>query len=223
MWIPRQRSRKRLWLSFDEWNVWYRQRGGDGKRQPAPHLLEEVYNLEDALLVGGFVNSLLRKADRVRVACLAQLVNVIAPITTNKDGFFRQTIYYPYLWALQCARGDVLDLAVESATYNVKDAGPVPYIDVSATMDRTSGALALFILNRDLEKPREMEVVWRETPPQKTVFSQVLTGPDLKAFNSFESPKKVEPQPFEAPKQGSRTVFQVPARSYTVIQWARPA
>jgi alpha-N-arabinofuranosidase len=101
---------QKLWLSFDEWNVWYRRRGGDGGRTRAPHLLEEVYNLEDALLVGGFCNSLMRHADRVRVACLAQLVNVIAPIATNANGLLRQTTYYPYAWALQCARGDVLDL-----------------------------------------------------------------------------------------------------------------
>src|SRR5438046_6607674 len=94
-----KRSPNKLWLSFDEWNVWYRARSGDatnGHRQEAPHLLEEVYNLEDALLVGGLVNSLLRHADRVKVACLAQLINVIAPIMTNVSGLLRQTIYYPY-------------------------------------------------------------------------------------------------------------------------------
>jgi alpha-L-arabinofuranosidase len=218
----RKRSRKRLWLSFDEWNVWYRARGGNGGRQLAPKLLEEVYNLEDALLVGGFVNSLMRKADRVRVACLAQLVNVIAPITTNPDGFFRQTIYYPYLWALRCARGEVLDLAVESATYDVQGMNPVPYLDVAGTMDKARGTLNLFILNRDLEKPRDVEVVWREGPPSQVTFAQVLTGTDLKAFNSFENPKKVAPQAFESPKPGARTLFQVPARSYTVIQWGGP-
>jgi len=215
----RKRSPKRLWLSFDEWNVWYRARGYDGKRQFAPHLLEEVYNLEDALLVGGFLNSLLRHADRVRVACLAQLVNVIAPITTNANGMMRHTIYYPYQWALQCARGAVLDLAVESATYHVEGKGPIPYLDVSATMDDGGRTVSLFILNRDLEKPRDVEVVWREAPPQKAAFSQVLTGADLKAFNSFENPRRVAPQPFDAPKTAARTVFQVPARSYTVIQW----
>ena len=103
-----KRSPKKLWLSFDEWNVWYRARGGDaadGHRKEAPHLLEEVYNLEDALLVGGMLNTLMRNADRVKVACLAQLINVIAPIMTNENGLFRQTIYYPYsLGAAICAR-----------------------------------------------------------------------------------------------------------------------
>src|SRR5262249_10167040 len=143
----RMRSPKKLWLSFDEWNVWYRQTGGDGKKQVAPHLLEEVYNLEDALLVGGLVNSLIRNADRVRVACLAQLVNVIAPIMTNSTGLYRQTIFYPYSWGLQYARGVALNLAVESPTYEIPAdeqqntrggrgktvTGPVPYVDVSST------------------------------------------------------------------------------------------
>jgi alpha-L-arabinofuranosidase len=218
----RKRSRKSLWLSFDEWNVWYRQRGGDGRGQQAPHLLEEIYNLEDALLVGGFLNSLMRHADRVRVACLAQLVNVIAPITTNSNGLFRQTIFYPYAWALQCARGDVLDLAVDSPDYAVKDAGRAAYIDAAATMDK-SGVISLFVLNRDLEKARDVEVVWREAPPQKVLFSQVLTGSDLKAVNSFEKPKNVAPQAFDAPKLGTRTLLQLPARSYTVIQFGSGA
>jgi alpha-N-arabinofuranosidase len=213
----RNRSPKKLWLSFDEWNVWYRQRGGDGGRKRAPHLLEEVYNLEDALLVGGFCNSLMRHADRVRIACLAQLVNVIAPIMTNSTGLFRQTTYYPYVWALQCARGDVLDLAVESPTYEVKGKGQIPYLDVAATMDGKTASL--FILNRDLVKPHDVEIIWREATPGRVLFSQVLTGADLKACNSFEDPKKVVPQPFEAPKSGTKTVIQVPARSYTVIQF----
>ncbi|MGA2629055.1 MAG: alpha-L-arabinofuranosidase C-terminal domain-containing protein [Terriglobia bacterium] len=215
----RKRSAKRLWLSFDEWNVWYRARSGDGGRQEAPHLLEEIYNLEDALLVGGLLNSLLRHADRVHIACLAQLVNVIAPIMTDPDGLFRQTIYYPYAWALQCARGDVLNLMTESATYGGQDLGPVPYLDVAGTTDPAGKTLSLFILNRDLDKSREVEVVWREAPPPRVVVSQVLTGQDLKASNSFENPRRVAPQSLDAPKAATRTTFQLPARSYSVIQW----
>src|SRR2546428_1574498 len=117
-----KRSNRPLWLSFDEWNVWYRARSGDavnGHETEAPHLLEEVYNLEDALLVGGLINSLLRHSDRVRLACLAQLVNVIAPLMTNENGVLRNTIYYPYAWALQSARGNVLSLVPEGPAYEV--------------------------------------------------------------------------------------------------------
>ena len=149
-----RKSPKRLWLSFDEWNVWYRARGGlfaNGQRKFAPPLLEEVYNLEDALLVGGFLNSLLRQAQRVRVGCLAQIVNVIAPLMTNASSVLRQTIYYPYAWALKYSRGRVLDLLVEAETYPIKAAGlrpdfarddQVPYVDVTATLDPRTGSSA---------------------------------------------------------------------------------
>ena len=215
-----QRSNKTLWLSFDEWNVWYRARSGkavDGERQVAPHLLEEVYNLEDALLVGGLLNTLIRRSDRVRVACLAQLVNVIAPIMTNADGLLRQTIYYPYAWALKYARGTALDLPTESAVYDVANFRSVPYLDVAGTIDEQGKTATLLILNRDLEKARDLEVVWREVTPSRVVDCQVLTGSDLKAFNSFDAPKRVTPQPLEPPKVSARMTFQLPPRSYTVV------
>src|SRR5204863_8113150 len=136
------RSKKKLWLSFDEWNVWYRKNSGsdlDGHKQVAPHLLEEIYNLEDALLVGGMINALLRHSDRVKVACLAQLVNVIAPIMTNQAGLLRQTTYYPYAWALQYARGAALDLHVETPRYDVRDLGMAGYVDAAGTLDPKTG------------------------------------------------------------------------------------
>jgi alpha-N-arabinofuranosidase len=218
-----KRSPKKLWLSFDEWNVWYRARSGDatdGRRQEAPHLLEEIYNLEDALLVGGLLISLMRNADRVKVACLAQLVNVIAPIMTNANGLFQQTIYHPYNWALQYARGRVLNLLIESPTYDVPAMDAVGYIDAAATTNPDDGKTSLFILNRDLARARQVELVWEDAPKSRVAVSQVLTGNDLKAVNGFDAPERVKPQPFERPSTANaRTRFEVPARSYTVIQW----
>jgi alpha-N-arabinofuranosidase len=218
----RHRSLKQLWLSFDEWNVWYRERTGDavnGHRKEAPHLLEEVYNLEDALLVGGLVNSLLRHADRVKIGCLAQLVNVIAPIMTNANGLYLQTIYYPYRWALDYARGSVLNVLTESPTYEVSGMGQVPYLDVVGTQ-ADNGGVSLFILNRDLSKAHTVEVNWQDKTPGRVLASLVLTGDDLKASNSFEAPRKVIPQEMGKPSTVSgRTTFEVPARSYAVIQW----
>ena len=219
-----KRSPKKLWLSFDEWNVWYRARSGDavdGHKTEAPHLLEEVYNLEDALLVGGLVNTLMRNADRVKLACLAQLVNVIAPITTNKDGLFRHTIYYPYSWALQYARGAALSLLVESPTYDVQGLDQVPYLDVAGAVDREAGKVSLFILNRDLAKPHQVELMWEDKSPSSVASSWLIAGDDLKASNSFAAPQRVAPQAFAKPaSSGSHTTFEVPARSYTVIQWS---
>jgi len=216
-----KRSQKKLWLSFDEWNVWYRARDGNGHEQQAPHLLEEIYNLEDALLVGGLVNSLMRNADRVKIACLAQLVNVIAPIMTNADGFYRQTIYYPYRWGLEFAHGSILNLLVESPTYDPKEMNKVPYVDVAASYDSAEGKASVFILNRDLAKAREVELVWEDKAPSAVSSAWVLTGDDLKASNSFAAPNKVAPQSFSKPTtSGSKTKLEVPARSYTVLQWS---
>ncbi|PYQ01756.1 MAG: alpha-N-arabinofuranosidase, partial [Acidobacteria bacterium] len=227
-----RRSPKRLWLSFDEWNVWYRARGGrfaNGQRKLAPPLLEEVYNLEDALLVGGFLNSLLRRSDRVRVACLAQIVNVIAPLVTNATSVLRQSIYYPYSWALKYARGRVLDLQVESETYPIRAEGlrpdfarddVVPYLDVAATLDPQSGQLCLLMLNRDLQSDRELVLEFRDLAPQRVLGAETLTGADLKASNTFERPMVVAPRPLEAPRPGATMTFRLPARSYSVARLA---
>ena len=218
----RKRQQKRLWLSFDEWNVWYRARSGDavtGNRQSAPHLLEEIYDLGDALLVGGLLNSLIRKSDRVKLACLAQLVNVIAPIMTNANGLFRQTIYYPYSWALQYARGSALELLVESPQYDAAALGSAPLTDVAATANSKDGTLCIFVLNRDLAKSREVEITWQDSSP-RFAEALVLTGSDLKATNSFESPNRVAPQPAAKPQVATnRTTFEVPPRSYTAAQF----
>src|SRR5579863_2377261 len=219
-----KRSPKQLWLSFDEWNVWYRARGGEatnGHRQEAAHLLEEVYNLEDALLVGGLLNTLIRHADRVKIACLAQLINVIAPLMTNANGMFRQTIFYPYNWALQYARGSVLDVLVESpSTYEVTGMGQVSHLDAIATYNPDDGKMALFLLNRDLSKPHQVEVNWEGKAGARLLASWVLTGDDLKAVNSFDAPNKVAPQAAEKPSGGAgRTILELPPHSYSVYQW----
>jgi len=202
-----KRSPKKLSLSFDEWNVWYRARTGDamnGHEQEAPHLLEEVYNLEDALLVGGIINTLVRNADRIKIACLAQLVNVIAPIATNAKGLLRQSIYYPYSWALQWAHGNVLNVLVESPTLSPED-----------------GKVSLFMLNRDLTNSHTLEINWQDRTPGKVLNSSVLTGNDLKAFNSFDAPQRVAPQPADKiSTSNGRTKLELPARSYTAIQWS---
>jgi alpha-N-arabinofuranosidase len=224
-----QRSSKRLWLSFDEWNVWYRARGGEftnGHGLAAPRLLEEVYNLEDALLVGGFVNTLLRNSDRVRIACLAQLVNVIAPLVTSERGVLRQSTFYPYAWALKYARGRVLDLRVESETYPISAAGlqsdfarngDVPFVDLVATIDEAAGQAAVLMLNRDLAGEREVVLEWEDIVPARVLACETLTGPDLKAFNTFDEPRRVIPQTLAPPAAGSRMSCRLPPHSYTVV------
>ena len=230
------KSPKKLWLSFDEWNVWYRARSGDhtnGHGKFAPNLLEEVYNLEDALLVGGMVNTLLRQADRVKIGCLAQIINVIAALVTNKESVLRQTIYYPYAWGIKYAKGTVLDLVVESETYpisrkyeasysggNRPRQEQTPYLDVSATHDPANGNCSILILNRDLDKDREVEIEFRDMTPTKVLAAKTLTGKNLQAANTFAKPNNIIGQDFDAPRAGSKMTVKLLARSYSVLQVA---
>jgi alpha-N-arabinofuranosidase len=233
----RNRSSKQLFLSFDEWNVWYRARSGDatdGHGKAEPHLLEEPYNLEDALLVGGLANSLIRHSDRVKLACLAQLVNVIAPIMTNENGILRNSIYYPYSWALKYAHGRALSIAPEGPTYEVASLGrpiesiglPAPgfgdvqYLDVVAVLDDEKKTANIFVLNRDLEKAQDLEITWHDLTPRSVAAFETITGADLKAVNTFDDPKRVVPQTLENPTVGSKMTLKLPARSYSVLSLA---
>jgi alpha-N-arabinofuranosidase len=227
-----KRSPKQLWLSFDEWNVWYRTREPqhlDGKGRFAPPLLEEVYNLEDAMLAGGCLNTLLRQSDRVRVGCLAQIVNVIAPLVTNVRGTLRQSIYYPYAMVIKYARGRVLDLQVEGETYPIRAAGlrhdfardeEVPFVDVVATYDAKQKRVAVFALNRDLVDERELALTFEDVTPSRVLACETVTGTDLKAFNTFENPNTVVATKLDAMKAGAKMTVKLPARSYTAVHLA---
>jgi alpha-N-arabinofuranosidase len=159
----------------------------------------------------------------VRVGCLAQIVNVIAPLVTNETSVLRQSIYYPYFWALKYARGKVLDVQVQSETYEIKAEGlradfarndQVPFLDVVATIN--NGQVSLFMLNRDLQQERELMLDWQDGTPARVISCETLTGPDLKAFNSFQRPKVVVPRPLDPPAAGAKMTFKLPSRSYTV-------
>jgi alpha-N-arabinofuranosidase len=165
----------------------------------------------------------------VRVGCLAQLVNVIAPLMTNDTGVLRQSIYYPYAWALRYARGRVLDVRVEAETYPITAAGlqadfarndQVPFVDVVVTHDAQNRQASALMLNRDLQGEREVVLEWADVTPTRVVVCETLTGTDLKAFNTFEQPKRVVPQRLDAPAPGARMTFKLPPRSYTVAQVA---
>jgi alpha-N-arabinofuranosidase len=163
------------------------------------------------------------------VGCLAQIVNVIAPLVTSPTAVLRQSIYYPYAWALKHARGRVLDLVVDAETYPIKAAGlrpdfarddRVPYLDVVATLDPGSGELCLLVLNRDLQGDRELVLDFRDFTPTRVLASETLTGTDLKAANTLDRPTLVAPRPLEAPRPASTMTFKLPARSYSVVHLA---
>ena len=187
----KKHSKKQVNLSFDEWNVWFHSNAADQQIEPwttAPPQLEDRYTMEDALVVGCMLITLLRHADRVKVACLAQLVNVIAPImTVTGGGSWRQSIYYPYLHAAQFGRGEALNLNVASPVYDDPVFGPVPYLEAVATHDADAGTLAVFAVNRSLDQALQLEGDARYFAGYHVTEHITLSNPDLKASNSLDS------------------------------------
>ncbi|MCQ2603411.1 MAG: alpha-N-arabinofuranosidase, partial [Clostridia bacterium] len=148
----KRKSKHRINLSFDEWNVWYHSNGAEFEKwSEAPHILEDVYNFEDSLVVGLCLITFLRNSDRVKIACLAQLVNVIAPIMTENGGkAWAQTIYYPFLHASKYGRGYALNTVIDTTKHDTKDFCDVGDIDCAAVWDEENEELTVFAVNRDL-------------------------------------------------------------------------
>ncbi|MFT4109056.1 alpha-N-arabinofuranosidase [Propionicimonas sp.] len=178
------KSTRRIHISFDEWNVWYQHRVEskvpDGDHWPvAPHLLEDRYNVADAVVVGNLLISLLRHTDRVHAASLAQLVNVIAPIMTEPGGpAWRQTIFHPFALTSRHARGDVLGVGVRSPSCATARFGDVPIVDAVATHDQGTGEIAVFLVNRATAEPTRIELDLRALDPIGLVEAVELSNPD---------------------------------------------
>lgn len=184
----KKRSKKTMMLSFDEWNVWYHSHNADAKREPwsiAPPQLEDIYNFEDALLVGCMLITLIKHADRVKMACLAQLVNVIAPIMTETGGrVWRQTIYYPFLHASVYGRGTAIKPIIFSPKYDSKDFTDVPYLESVAVYNEENEELTIFAVNRHLEEGLNLECDVRSFADYRVLEHIVLEHDDLKAINT---------------------------------------
>ena len=212
------RSRHDVYLSWDEWNVWYREHGGDGAWAEAPHLLEEIYNLEDALVVAQWMNVFLRHSRVLKIACLAQLVNVIAPILTRPEGLIKQSIFYPFQFFRQYAVGTSLDALVKCPTYECRQYGAVPVLDVSASWDEGSGKWSVFAVNRRMEGPEAVELEVRGMADHGPVGVIQLAGNDPKAANTFEQPNAVAPTSLGAHAlQDGKLSLSLPPMSFTVI------
>ena len=185
----KRRSSKRIMLSLDEWNVWYKAHGGEHLRKPgwpeAPPLLEEIYNFEDALIVGGVLITMMNNADRVKSACLAQLVNVIGPIMTETGGAaWRQTIFHPFAQASKNAHGEVLRLKVESETFKGGDHEAVPCLLATVVRNPETGACSVFALNRSTDQDMALEVELRGCDVSSVTMASELHHVDLKAINT---------------------------------------
>ncbi|AWB86990.1 alpha-N-arabinofuranosidase [Mycetocola zhujimingii] len=184
----RGRHKKHINLSFDEWNVWY-QRGKDTEDQEHrvkesgwrehPRLIEDEYTMTDAVVVGTFLNSLLRHGDRVHIANQAQLVNVIAPIRTEENGpAWRQAIFWPFARMAALARGRILRASVTSDRVETTQYSDADIVDVSATWDEEISRVALFLANRSLDDAAAVEVALHGFRGDRIVRAEVLEAPD---------------------------------------------
>jgi alpha-L-arabinofuranosidase len=219
----KKHSSKTINLSFDEWNVWFHSNEADAKIEPwsiAPHQLEDLYNFEDALVVGCLLITLLKNADRVKMACLAQLVNVIAPIMTNsRGGSWKQTIFYPFEHTSNFGRGYVLNTIIDSPKYDSKDFTDIPYLETTAVVNEEKNELTIFAVNRDLEDSLYLECDVRSFTGCSVVEHIIMEHHDTKAINTEEEPFKVVPHnKGNAEVKNGYVLCSLPKFSWNVIR-----
>jgi len=218
-------NRPPIYIAWDEYNVWYRARTDESMQ--GNRALEEHYNLEDALVIAEFLNAFIRNADVVKMANMAQLVNVIAPIFTNENGMFRQTIYFPLALFANNVAGTSLDVFVKCDTYDTDEyfiglgesktvQKNVPYLDVSAAIKNNE--IAICVVNRHKDKPLTTEILC-----QKGLFSgpfkiYEINGPDIKAMNDFGQENIKTQTKSELKVKGSSFKYTFPAHSFTLLK-----
>ncbi len=215
------RSEKRVKISFDEWNIWTQ---SAPRREPlwkrAPHLLEDVYTYRDALVFAGLINTLLNNCDAVEIGCLAQLVNVIAPVMTQQvGGTLRQTTFYPFRYAARNAVGETVRAISDSDTFATMY-GSARYVNAAITHDRKKREVCVFLCNYDGEA-REAELELRSFGALRASEAVVLSHTDLGAVNTFASPETVVPVQAELPvvEGGSRVLASLPPMSWSFFKF----
>jgi alpha-N-arabinofuranosidase len=220
-----KKARRKINLSFDEWNVWNQtsdQVETGEKWTTARRQLEQIYTMEDALVVGGMLITLLAHADRVKIGCIAQVVNAIAPIMTVPGGSaWKQSTFYPFASASHYGRGTVLQTVLQAPTYHSKVREDVPIVKAASVID--SNGLTIFALNRDASgEPITLMGSLRRLPHARSVEHSVLCHADLKAVNSAERPDTLAPRPAEQTPVFEKDSFTavLPAYSWNVIRFS---
>ena len=221
------RSDKTMNISFDEWNVWYQSRYQEVERitdirswPVAPRLLEDSYSVLDAVVFGGLLISLIRHADRVTAASLAQLVNVIAPIMTEPGGpAWRQTTFHPFSLTSKLARGTALELKLDSPTYETARYGEVAVVDAVATHDE--GGTTIFAVNRSLTDEVTLEIDVRALGRVEAVAATSLFDDDIHAANTLAEPDRVVPRSNDSARAADGTVtVTLPPVSWSLVTLA---
>jgi alpha-N-arabinofuranosidase len=218
-------DRDPIYIAWDEYNVWYRAR--TDKARKGTYALEERYNLEDALVIAEFLNAFVRNADIVKMANMAQLVNVIAPIFTNEKTLFKQTIYYPLQLFSQNVYGMSLDVFVDCNTYDTERfflglgetttvQKNIPYLDVSAA--NNNGELTICVVNRHKDKAITAEIISQEGQFAGDFKVFEVNGPDIKAENDFGKETVKTMQKPDISAKGASFNYSFPPHSFTLLK-----
>lgn len=217
----KSRSDKVMMLSLDEWNVWYIKHMDTKRWQWAPAIAEDVYSLMDALVVGGLLTTIVNNADRVKMACLAQLVNALAPIhTAPNGGVLKHATYYPFQQVSRYGRGTVYRNMVVCGEVETDKYGNVPELATVTTFDESNNEMAFFVLNTNLEQDITLDLQIEEFGELQLIEQQVLTGEDLFAVNSFEAPQNVKPVSIDVTfKTDTQFQFVLPKTSWTMLRF----
>ena len=219
-------NRGPIHIAWDEYNVWYRARGGS--KMVGNHALEEHYNLEDALVIAGFLNGFVRNADIVKMANLAQLVNVIAPIFTSKTDMYKQTVYYPLQLFAEHVKGTSLDVGVQSGTYNTDKFKlglgersakfkNVPYLDVSASYSKKNGQVVINVVNRNKDKAITTDILSQNNKFDGPFKVYQVDGPNVRAKNDFHHTPVKTQQKSDIQANGSKMTYTFPPHSFTML------
>lgn len=198
-----------IYISVDEWNVWYRAYNDQQ--------LEEHYNLEDALVVGMHFNAFIRHAYSVRMANIAQIVNVIAPVFTRTDGLFLQTIFHPFELYSQTCGDTALDILWDSDTFSGGDYQAMRLLDVAATLDSRQNQLAVYVVNRSPDQALETTLSLTEGQFGQSVQATTINGPDIKAQNSFDTPENVRSYTKSLQTKGDTFTYTFEPHSVTAL------
>ena len=219
----KKHSKKQINVALDEWNVWYHTNGEQIEKWcTAPHQLEDVYNFEDALVVGLILITLLKHADRVKIGCLAQLVNVIAPIMTENGGkCWEQTIFYPFMHVSNYGRGYTLDCKVSCGKHDTKEYTDVPDVDSVATLSEDGESLTIFAVNRDLSEDLLFDISLLDFEGFAPAEHIEMCGYDAKAVNTA-SECAVKPKLAEKPVlDGKNLQIKLKPLSWNTIRLAK--
>jgi alpha-N-arabinofuranosidase len=216
----KRRSKHDVYLSWDEWQVWYKGDPTQGNWEEAPHLAEEIYNLEDALVVAQWLNVFLRKSHILKIACVAQIVNVISWLHTRRDGVLKHPSYYAFKLVSNLARGEALDVLVNAPLVETRQYDAVPVLDVSASYDAETQAGALFIVNRSQTETIETNITWQDSHAIQIGKVWQLTGRDPKEANSWDAPEQVIARAIPAPiMDNGRSTIALPPLSFTALSY----